>query len=52
LDDLASNIRQALTSGPYHTLAVTEFGEVYAFGMGLSGRLGVGHFEVGLGGAC
>lgn len=31
-----------VSCGPYHTLAVTESGEVYAFGVGLNGRLGLG----------
>lgn len=34
-----------VSCGPYHTLAVTEAGEVYAFGTGLNGRLGLGHEE-------
>jgi hypothetical protein len=35
----------AVSCGPYHTLAVTESGEVYAFGMGMNGRLGTGGTE-------
>lgn len=34
-----------ISCGPYHTLAVTESGEVYAFGVGMNGRLGTGDEE-------
>ena len=34
-----------VSCGPYHTLAVCENGEVFAFGVGLNGRLGLGDTE-------
>ena len=32
----------AVAAGAYHTLTLTKFGELYAFGLGKSGRLGTG----------